>query len=65
MSLNSNMGPQRRPISAIRDLYDGSIVSYVLGRSNNNKLVFKTLDQATSLWNGEHLLIHSDFMRIT
>ncbi len=47
-------------LSAIRDLYDGSIVSYVLGRSNNNKLVFKTLDQATSLLNNEHPLIHSD-----
>ncbi|MBO0995928.1 IS3 family transposase [Bacillus sp. SD088] len=47
-------------LSAIRDLYDGSIVSYVLGRSNNNKLVFKTLDQATSLLNEEHPLIHSD-----
>ncbi len=34
-------------LSAIRDLYDGSIISYVLGHSNNNKLVFATLDQAT------------------
>ena len=34
-------------LSAILDLYDGSIVSYVLGHSNNNKLVFNTLDQAT------------------
>jgi putative transposase len=47
-------------LSAIRDLYDGSIVSYVLGHSNNNKLVFKTLDKATSLLNGDHPLIHSD-----
>ncbi|WP_143469702.1 IS3 family transposase, partial [Lentibacillus sediminis] len=47
-------------LSAIRDLYDGSIVSYVLGHSNNNALVFKTLDQATVLLNGEHPLIHSD-----
>ncbi len=47
-------------LSAIRDLYDGSIVSYVLGHSNNNQLVFKTLDQATVLLNGEHPLIHSD-----
>ncbi|RFB09083.1 IS3 family transposase [Bacillus sp. HNG] len=47
-------------LSAIRDLYDGSIVSYVLGHSNNNKLVFKTLDQATKLLDGEHPLIHSD-----
>jgi putative transposase len=47
-------------LSAIRDLYDGSIVSYVLGRSNNNNLVFDTLDEAISLLNGEHPLIHSD-----
>ena len=39
--------PKKAYLSAIRDLYDGSIVSYVLGHSNNNKLVFDTLDQAT------------------
>ncbi|MGG3644329.1 IS3 family transposase [Bacillus gobiensis] len=47
-------------LSAILDLYDGSIVSYVLGHSNNNKLVFKTLDQATALYPEAHSLIHSD-----
>jgi transposase InsO family protein len=47
-------------LSAIRDLYDGSIVSYVLGHSNNNQLAFRTLDQATKLLGGEHPLIHSD-----
>lgn len=47
-------------LSAILDLYDGSIVSYVLGHSNNNNLVFKTLDQATNFLNGSHPLIHSD-----
>lgn len=47
-------------LSAIRDLYDGSIVSYVLGHFNNNKLVFDTLDRATNLLNQEHPLIHSD-----
>ena len=47
-------------LSAIRDLYEGSIVSYVLGHSNNNQLVFKTLEQATVLLDGEHPLIHSD-----
>lgn len=31
-------------LSAILDLYDGSIISYVVGKSNNNNLVFKTLD---------------------
>ena len=33
-------------LSAILDLGDNSIVSYVLGTSNNNKLVFDTLDKA-------------------
>ena len=47
-------------LSAIRDLYDGSIVSYILGHSNNNKLVFDTLDRATNILNEEHPLIHSD-----
>lgn len=48
-------------LSAILDLYDGSIVSYVLGHSNNNHLVFKTLDQATALVDEkDHPLIHSD-----
>ncbi len=48
-------------LSAILDLYDGSIISYVLGHSNNNKLVFQTLDQAiTILKENEKPLIHSD-----
>jgi putative transposase len=47
-------------LSAIRDLYDGSIVSYVLGHSNNNKLVFKTIDLAISLLGTDRPLIHSD-----
>ena len=51
---------QKAYLSAIRDLYDGSIISYVLGHSNNNRLVFDTLDQATKLLYSEHPLIHSD-----
>ena len=47
-------------LSAILDLHDGSIISFVLGRSNNNKLVFETLDQAINLLNGDQPLIHSD-----
>ncbi|MCM3281135.1 IS3 family transposase, partial [Exiguobacterium sp. MER 193] len=47
-------------LSVIRDLYDGSIISYVLGHSNNNQLVFKTLDQAIVRLHQEHPLIHSD-----
>ncbi len=47
-------------LSAILDLYDGSIVSYVLGHSNNNLLVFKTLDLATEQLGRSRLLLHSD-----
>ncbi len=47
-------------LSAILDLYDGSVVSYVLGHSNNNELVFKTIDKAIALLEGDHPLIHSD-----
>jgi len=48
-------------LSAIIDLYDGSIVSYVLGHSNNNSLVFKTIKSLIqSLQSGEQPLILSD-----
>ncbi len=47
-------------LSAIRDLHDGSIVSYVLGRSNNNALVFETLDQALRAEPGAQPILHSD-----
>lgn len=48
-------------LSAIRDLYDGSIISYVMGHRNNNQLVFDTIDLATAtLKPREHPLIHSD-----
>ena len=35
-------------LSTIIDLYNNSIVSYVVGHSNNNKLVFDTLDIAVA-----------------
>ena len=47
-------------LSAILDLYDGSIISYVLGQSNNNALVFTTLEYAINQLDGEQPLIHSD-----
>lgn len=47
-------------LSAILDLYDNTIVSYVLDHSNNNPLVFKTLDQATGLLGDTKPLLHSD-----
>lgn len=37
---------QKAYLSAILDLHHGSIVSCELSNSNNNKLVFKTLDLA-------------------
>jgi putative transposase len=53
-------GSKKAYLSAILDLHDGTIVSFVLGKSNDNKLVFKTLDQATKHLNGNQPLIHSD-----
>jgi putative transposase len=47
-------------LSAILDLYDGSIISYVIGHSNNNTLVFDTLDQALLISPGAKPLLHSD-----
>ncbi|MER2192196.1 MAG: IS3 family transposase [Solibacillus sp.] len=48
-------------LSAIIDLYDKSIVSYVLGPSNNNDLVFKTVRPAIrQLSKAELPLLHSD-----
>jgi len=47
-------------LSAIRDLHDGSIISYVLGRSNNNALVFETLDQALRAEPNAKPILHSD-----
>lgn len=47
-------------LSAIIDLYDNSIVSYVLGQSNNNKLVFDTFDIAIEANPSAKPLFHSD-----
>jgi len=48
-------------LSAIIDLYDKSIVSYVVGHSNNNDLVFKTIRPAIqALKEDEFPLLHSD-----
>ena len=47
-------------LSAILDLYDRRIVSYVIGDSNNNPLVFETFDKAISANSGETPLCHSD-----
>ena len=47
-------------LSAIIDLYDNSIISYVLGHSNNNKLVFDTLDIAIANNPNAKPIFHSD-----
>ena len=47
-------------LSAIIDLYDNSIVSYVLGNSNNNKLVFDTFDLSIESNPSAKPLFHSD-----
>lgn len=47
-------------LSAILDLSDKSIVSFVLGHSNNNELVFKTFDIAHSEYLDAKPIFHSD-----
>lgn len=47
-------------LSAILDLNDKSIVAYVLGHSNNNELVFNTLDLALAASPGARPMLHSD-----
>jgi len=47
-------------LSAILDLYDRRIVSYVIRNSNDNPLVFETFDQAIAANPGATPLCHSD-----
>ena len=47
-------------LSAILDLYDRRIVSFVIGDSNNNALVFDTFDTAIDENPGATPLFHSD-----
>ncbi|WP_367114478.1 IS3 family transposase, partial [Desulfuribacillus stibiiarsenatis] len=47
-------------LSAILDLADKSIVSFVLGHSNNNELVFKTFDIAHQVYPDAKPIFHSD-----
>ncbi len=51
---------QKLYLSAILDLYDRSIVSFVLGRRNDNQLVFQTLADALQANPDAQPLIHSD-----
>jgi len=47
-------------LSAILDLKDKGIVSYAIGRRNDNRLVFDTFDVAISKYPNAHPLFHSD-----
>ncbi len=47
-------------LSAILDLYDRRIVSYVISERNDNPLVFKTFDKAVAANPNAHPLFHSD-----
>lgn len=47
-------------LSAIMDLSDKSIVSFLIGHSNNNALVFKTFDIAHCMYPDAKPLFHSD-----
>jgi len=47
-------------LSAILDLKDKGIISYMIGRSNNNKLVFDTFDAAIEKYPDAKPLFHSD-----
>ena len=47
-------------LSAILDLYDRRIVSFIIGDSNNNALVFDTFDEAVKANPDAHPLFYSD-----
>jgi len=47
-------------LSAILDLKDKGIVSFAMGRSNNNHLVFKTFDSAVAQYPNANPIFHSD-----
>lgn len=51
---------QKAYLSAILDIHSNTIVSCVIGHSNNNKLVFETLDQALEATPGATPMLHSD-----
>lgn len=47
-------------LSSILDLYDRSIVAYVISNTNNNKLVFETFDKAIQKYPTAKPIFHSD-----
>lgn len=57
---DENKDKRKIYLSAILDLYDRRIVSYVIRNSNDNLLVFETFDQAIAANPGATPLCHSD-----
>jgi len=51
---------QKAYLSAILDLHDNTIIFYVLGQSNNNRLVFKTVKLALKAAPKSKPILHSD-----
>ena len=51
---------QKAYLSAILDLKGRDIVSFAIGKSNNNRLVFETFDLAVQKYPDAHPLFHSD-----
>ena len=47
-------------LSAILDLYDRSVISYIVSSKNNNRLVFKTFDKAVQDNPNAKPIFHSD-----
>lgn len=58
----SGMGPvcHKLYLSAILDLYDRSVVAYVLSRRNDNSLVFQTFEKAIAGNPNAKPIFHSD-----
>lgn len=51
---------QKAYLSAIKDLYDGTIVAYEVSQRNDNSLVMKNLAQALAQEPEAHPFLHSD-----
>jgi transposase InsO family protein len=51
---------QKAYLSAVLDLFDNTIVSYVVGHSNNNSLVFQTVKNAIKTAPKSKPMLHSD-----
>jgi putative transposase len=47
-------------LSAVLDLHDNTVISYVFGRSNNNSLVYQTVQLAMQATQGSMPMLHSD-----